>query len=82
MNTIHTNFVNFRRMRPDKIHRSVTPIRYDNHGGGLSYPASQDIETPVFSRGPAFLVSVHLRDRMSGAGGEADVVRDAPNDRL
>ena len=65
-----------------RFHRQVTPIRYDNHGSGLSYPASHDNETPVYLRGPAFLVRVHLRDRMSGVWGEADVVRDAPNDRL
>ncbi len=39
-------------------------------------------ETPVRQPGPAFLMLVHLRDRMSGVWGEADVVRDAPNDRL
>ncbi len=69
-------------MRRDKIRRSLTPIRYDSHGSGSGCSASHDNETPVYSTGPAFLVSVHLRDRMSGVWGEADVVRDAPNFRL
>ncbi len=40
-------------MRPDKIYRSLTPIRYHNHGSGSGCSASHDNETPVYLRGPA-----------------------------
>ncbi len=54
-------------------------IRYDNRGGGLSYPAGHDNEAPAYLRAPAFLVLVLLGGQISGAGGRAAVIRGGPH---
>ena len=40
------------QVRRTSVHRSITPIRDDNHGGGCAEPP-HDTETPVYFRGPA-----------------------------
>jgi len=59
-------------------HRSGTPIRYDNHGGGSGHPASHDNETPIDLRGPEPCFARHGSPRRASHGHHADTKEGRP----